>query len=108
MTQPVDRLAAAAAAVEDDTFDPASLADVTRRRDELGKLARVFQRMALEVYAREQRLRREVQQLRIEIDEARKATQVAEITETEYFQGLRHKAQSLRARFARGEGPAGP
>jgi hypothetical protein len=79
---------------------------VTRRRDELGHLARVFQRMALEVYAREQRLRRELQQLRIEIDEVKKERQVAEITETEYFQGLRAKAQSFRARIARPGGPA--
>jgi HAMP domain-containing protein len=104
VTGPVSRLTAAAAALESHTFEPESLADVTRRRDELGHLARVFHRMALEVYAREQRLRQEVQQLRIEIDDAKKVRQVAEITETEYFQDLRQRAQGLRARF---EGPTG-
>ena len=62
--------------------------------------------MALEVRAREQRLRRELQQLRIEIDETKKERQVAEITETDYFQDLRQKAQGLRARFARPGGAA--
>jgi len=91
-------------ALETHTFDPESLAEVTRRPDELGHLARVFHRMALEVYAREQRLRQEVQQLRIEIDEAKKVRQVAEITETDYFQDLRQRAQALRARVTRPQG----
>ena len=98
VTGPVSRLTAAATALERHAFEAESLAGVTRRPDELGHLARVFHRMALEVYAREQRLRREVQQLRLEIDEAKKVRQVAEITETEYFQGLRQRAQALRAR----------
>ena len=54
--------------------------------------------MAREVRAREQRLKQEVQQLRIEIDEARTARQVAEITETDYFQDLQRKADQLRFR----------
>jgi len=109
VTGPVSRLTAAAAALETHTFDPESLAEVTRRPDELGHLARVFHRMALEVYAREQRLRQEVQQLRIEIDEAKKVRQVAEITETDYFQDLRQRAQALRARFGGpGDAPSAP
>ena len=53
--------------------------------------------MAREVAAREQALEREVRQLRIEIDARRAATQVAEITETDYFQDLQRKADELRA-----------
>ncbi len=53
---------------------------------------------ALEAYIREQRLKEQIQQLRIEIDEAKKAKQVAEITETEYFQGLREHAAKLRSK----------
>jgi hypothetical protein len=52
--------------------------------------------MASEIYAREQRLRQQVQQLRIELDEVRQARQVAEITETDYFQQLEARAQDLR------------
>jgi len=39
-----------------------------------------------------------VQQLTIELDEARKDRQVAEITETEYFRQLQARAQELRKR----------
>jgi two-component system cell cycle response regulator len=87
----------AATAVENATFEPDSLDAVARRDDALGQLARVFRRMAREVAAREQALEREVRQLRIEIDEGRAATQVAEITESDYFQSLQRKAEELRS-----------
>ncbi len=87
---------AAAAAVEAGEFEPESLADVARRPDNLGQLARVFQRMAREVYAREQRLKQQVQELRIELSQTRQARQVAEITETDYFRQLQAEAQNLR------------
>lgn len=92
----VAHVAEAAAAVEAGTFDPTMLDSVAAREDTLGQLARVFSRMAEEVRAREQRLRQEVQQLRIEIDEARAAKQVEEITETEYFRHLQTTADRLR------------
>jgi CheY-like chemotaxis protein len=94
----VDYVTAAAAAVEAGEFDPETIEQVAARPDELGQLARVFQRMAREVRAREQRLKQEVQQLRIEIDETRAARQVAEITESDYFQELQRKANQLRFR----------
>lgn len=52
----VARLTDAAVAVENGAFDPASLEDITRSDSALGRLARVFQHMAREVFAREQRL----------------------------------------------------
>jgi CheY-like chemotaxis protein len=94
----VDHVTAAAAAVEAREFDPETIEQVAARNDELGRLARVFQRMAREVHAREQRLKQEVQQLRIEIDETRTARQVADITETDYFRDLQRKADQLRFR----------
>ncbi|MEO0825610.1 MAG: HAMP domain-containing protein, partial [Cyanobacteria bacterium J06642_9] len=60
------------------------------------RLASVFQTMAEQVYAREQKLKRQVAELRIEIDQAKKTRQVAEITETDYFRELRRKAKELR------------
>jgi len=74
---------------------------VGERSDALGQLARVFQGMAEEVAAREQRLRREVQQLKIEIDEVRAARQVEEITESEYFRRLQQKVDELRIETSR-------
>jgi DNA repair ATPase RecN len=84
--------------VEAQTFDQSLLTAVATRGDALGQLARVFQRMAGEVYAREERLRQQVQELRIQIDESKKAREVAEITETDYFRTLQEKARQLRAK----------
>jgi CheY-like chemotaxis protein len=98
----VTRLMSAAADVEAGDFVAESLDDVATRDDPLGQLARVFQRMAREVAAREERLQRQVQELRIEIDEHHKAEQVAEIIETDYFASLKQKAQQLRSREASG------
>src|SRR5437764_11170143 len=101
--QQVDRVTAAAAGIQANTFQPESLDEVAQRSDELGQLAQVFQEMARQVYAREQRLQRQVQQLRIEIDQARKAREVADITDSEYFQQLLGKADELRNRVKTGE-----
>ncbi|TMC94549.1 MAG: hypothetical protein E6J22_05395 [Chloroflexi bacterium] len=96
--QQVGRVTAAAAAIRANTFESESLDEVAWRSDELGQLALVFQEMARQVYAREQQLQRQVQQLRIEIDHAKKAREVAEITESDYFQQLLGKADELRNR----------
>jgi DNA-binding NtrC family response regulator len=58
--QDVDHVTNAAAAVETGAFDTESLTEVSNRTDGLGQLARVFQSMARKVYAREERLKREV------------------------------------------------
>jgi CRP-like cAMP-binding protein len=90
------KLTTAAAAIEAGIYDPESLDDVAARTDALGQLARLFQRMERAVYAREQQLRQQVAELRIVIDETRQAKQIAEITETDYFQRLRGQARQLR------------
>jgi two-component system cell cycle response regulator len=94
----VNHVIEAAAAVEEGTFECDRLNPVAGRDDALGRLARVFQKMARQVYAREQSLRQQLQELQIEIDDVKKARQVAEITETEYFRDLCAKAQRLRQR----------
>lgn len=99
ITSPIRKLIGVAQAMErGEHFEPERIASVTVARDELGDLARVFSRMAVEVQAREEQLKRQVQQLRIEVDEVKKAKQVAEITETEYFHNLREHAAKLRKR----------
>lgn len=94
--QQVATVTAAAAAVEAGQFASGSLDGVAARSDELGQLGRVFQRMAKEVYAREQLLKQQLLELRIQIDEAKRERDVADITETEYFQQLREKARTMR------------
>jgi CheY-like chemotaxis protein len=92
----VSRVTGAAAALEAGTADLDALAVVAARDDALGVLARRFTSMAREVQAREERLREEVRELRIEIDHVREARQVAEITETDFFRDLRSRADGLR------------
>lgn len=92
----VDRLTAAAVAIEADAFDPSTLTDVAARTDALGQLTRLFQRMAGEFLRREQQLKQQVQELRIEVDKARQTQQVSKITGTDYFKQLRDKANDLR------------
>jgi two-component system cell cycle response regulator len=92
----VGLLTAAAESLEAGRLDAAVLAKVTARGDALGGLARVIERAAREIQAREQRLALQVQQLRIEIDETRKARAVAEIVESDYFHELQRRAADLR------------
>ncbi|HYF24639.1 MAG TPA: response regulator [Baekduia sp.] len=91
-------VAEAAAAVEDKTFEPERLAGVAARDDALGRLARVFARMASEVRARELALEREVTQLKIEIDRNRTERKVQEITDTDFFRNLETRVSELRER----------
>jgi DNA-binding response OmpR family regulator len=95
----------AAAAVESGRFDPATLDVIAARTDALGQLARLFQRMGVEVAARERRLEAQVHQLTIAIDERKMAAQVHEITESDYFRELKARAHQFSGRrAARGGG----
>lgn len=67
----VGRVIDAATAVEAGRYESGALAQVARRADELGRLARVFDGMANEVRAREARLREQVEALKREIDVVR-------------------------------------
>jgi len=98
ITNPLLRLTRAAELMEACRFtsDQAAELEMTTGHDEISLLGQVFGRMAREVLLREERLREQVQQLQIQIDETRRATQVAEITETEYFRNLRDRVRQLR------------
>jgi GAF domain-containing protein len=68
---------------------------------QLGRTNRELQRTIDELTAsraRERALRQEVRALKIEIDETKREKQVAEITETDYFQQLADRARQLRKR----------
>jgi DNA-binding response OmpR family regulator len=70
----VARVIEAATRVEAGTYQSGALEEVGRRDDELGRLARVFDAMAHQVRAREERLREQVSALRREIEEAKQHT----------------------------------
>ena len=68
VTAPVVRITDAAAAFEEQRFDPESLAGVRKRKDELGELARTFTRMAGEVQTRTDTLDRLVAERTSELE----------------------------------------
>jgi nitrogen fixation/metabolism regulation signal transduction histidine kinase len=97
VAQPIQKLAAAAQTVEqEEPFEPEAIADVTARGDEVGRLARVFSDMAIAVQERARKLKAEVQQLRIEIDQSKRERQVKEIVEEDFFQDLQARAREMR------------
>ena len=51
---------------------------------------------ARQVLERERRLKEQIAQLRIEVDEVKRARQVEEVTETDYFRTLQEKARRIR------------
>jgi CheY-like chemotaxis protein len=69
----VGRVIEAATAVETGGYESETLAEVAGRSDELGRLARVFDGMAAEVRSREERLRRQIEDLKTEVSAARGA-----------------------------------
>ena len=74
----VKAIASAASAVEEGRYESTTLARTAVRDDELGRLARVFDGMAAQVKAREDRLREQVAGLRKEIDAVRRLADVSE------------------------------
>lgn len=87
-------------AEEAEEFEHKKLNSVAKRNDELGQLGRVFQHMVREIYAREQQLKQQLQKLRLEIDDAKRQRQVAEIAESESFQQLQAEAKEIRNRWS--------
>ena len=98
IVRPVEDITRAARELSEDHFDPATLDRAAQRQDEVGELARTFQRMSREVIEREQSLREQVERLAVQIDRTRVDADVSEITETEHFQRLRAQAEDLRRR----------
>jgi GAF domain-containing protein len=68
---------------------------------EISQLSRVFAQMARQVIEREEALHQKVRELQIVIDEVKRNQQIAEITETEYFQHIQQKVQEMREKHHR-------
>lgn len=102
ISQPIYALTAAAQALEHDDFDSRilellpRLTKLAHSQDDMGQLVRVFLKMAEQVRMRHQKLKMQVRELHIEIDETKRASNVAEITENEHFQQLQKKIQKLK------------
>ena len=100
LSRPLLRLTSAARLMVDSqlTSEQAIALAETPDNDEIAELSRVFGRMAREVIQREVGLRSQVQVLTVLIDEAKRGREVAEITESEYFQSLAQRSKEIRAR----------
>ncbi|MBN2389513.1 MAG: cyclic nucleotide-binding domain-containing protein [Anaerolineae bacterium] len=79
-------------------YDRSFAASKDYQDNSIESLAAEFAQMAAQVHQREEELRKEVMELRIEINEAKRQKQLEEITETDYFQTLQSQARSLRKR----------
>ena len=96
LVRPVEDITKAAVDLSNDTFDPTSLDRAAKRSDEVGELARTFQRMGNELVERERKLREQVAKLTVVIDRTKLAESVDEITESEHFQRIKAQADELR------------
>jgi HAMP domain-containing protein len=94
--RPVEAVTRAARDLSEDNFDPASLDTAAQRSDEVGELARTFQRMGTEIVARERRLREQVAKLSVQIDRTKVEEAVSDIAESEYFLRIKERAEELR------------
>jgi len=96
IVKPLGRVTEAAIALEQNTYDPESLADVVSRKDEVGVLARAFRRMGEEVRERERALRAKVQHLQVVVDRTQVEKDINEIAESDFFQDLERRAEEIR------------
>lgn len=100
INRPLLRLTKAAELMEAGELDEEQIKELKESQDddEIGHLSRLFGKMAQEVVQREVRLRRQVEELKIKIDEDKKQEAIDEITETDFFRDLQDKSRNLRSR----------
>ena len=99
LTRPIRALTAVAQEIGEGDYeqDLTPLSD-TRVKDEITTLASVFDAMVEKVAQREANLKQKVASLQIMIDEGKRDEQVGELTESDFFQDLKQKAEDLRKR----------
>lgn len=99
LTGPIVKLTQAANALGEGDYsqDFSKLNRAGRFSDEIEKLAAVFTVMADKVRQREQTLKRQVEALKIEIDETKRKKQVSEIADSDFFRELQTKARNMRS-----------
>ncbi|HIK54738.1 MAG TPA: HAMP domain-containing protein [Synechococcales cyanobacterium M55_K2018_004] len=101
-TKPLNRLTHAAENMSEGNYDQ-DLSGLTKSKveDEISTLAHVFEIMVSKVRQREESLKQQVADLKIEIDQAKRQKQVSEIVDTDFFQDLVAKARKMRSKAGR-------
>ncbi len=103
LVRPLRRLTVAAGRVAEGEYDlDLGTENAPRFPDEMNTLAASFHLMAVKVAARERTLTTEVQRLKVEIDQTRRADAVKQITESDSFADLAAKAAEMRRRAREG------
>jgi HAMP domain-containing protein len=99
LTRPISALTGIAEEIGEGDYeqDLTPLSDA-RIKDEISTLASVFDVMVEKVAEREQSLKQKVASLQIIIDERKRDEQVGELTDSDFFQDLKQKADDLRQR----------
>lgn len=98
VTSPILTVAKAASDIDAETFEIDDLSKLAQRGDEFGQLARVFQKMARQIAVRQQKLKKQVSALKIEINEVKRQQRVREVVSSDFFQDLTVKVATLRRR----------
>ncbi|PSN18801.1 hypothetical protein C7271_10620 [filamentous cyanobacterium CCP5] len=91
----VNRVTQSAAALEEGNFTAEDLNEIAKRSDELGQLARVFQHAAQTVIEREARFQQQVANLKVEINQVKRAREVSQIIRSGYFQEIQEELVDL-------------
>lgn len=102
--KPLLKLTEAAQAIRENRFgsqQAAALRESISDQTEISDLRLVFSEMAEEVITREEHLRKQVNELKIMIDEKKRKEQVTEITESDFFRELQCRANAMRERHQR-------
>lgn len=103
-TKPILGLTAKVEKIGEGDYDDTDLKHFYEGRhfnDEISTLAMVFEMMVDKVRQREASLKQQVENLKIEIDEAKRQKQVSDIVDTDFFRDLQTKAKDFRKRRAR-------
>ena len=105
VTKPLVSLAGVAGEIGEGNYeqDLDSSREKKRLPDELDTLTNTFKIMIQKVAEREQTLRKRVKQLEIIVDKTKREDEVKQIVESDFFQDLQTKVQSMRKRFHEGE-----
>lgn len=98
LTKPIIGLTAVAKQISNGDYSSEVPESSSRLRDEVATLASVFAMMVDKVREREHKLRQQVAELQIIVDEGKRKQQVDEIVDSEFFRNLQEKAREARQR----------
>ena len=102
VTKPILQLTRAAEQIAEGNYETdLSGLQSSRFPDEITTLADVFALMVDKVYQREQKLRAQVQELKIVIDETKRRQEVQEIVDSDVFADLQKRAVAMRVQRQR-------